>query len=75
MCIRDRLTAQPVLQPYLVDNEGKINFPVLGELKVGGLTKKEAEQLIVEDVYKRQRLARTTFRITGIREVKVTSPD
>lgn len=32
----------------LVDNEGKINFPVLGELKVGGLTKKEAEQLIVE---------------------------
>lgn len=43
-----QLTAQPVLQPYLVDNEGKINFPVLGELKVGGLTKKEAEQLIVE---------------------------
>ena len=40
-----QLTAQPVLQPYLVDNEGKINFPVLGELKVGGLTKKEAEQL------------------------------
>ena len=34
-----QLTAQPVLQPYLVDNEGKINFPVLGELKVGGLTK------------------------------------
>ena len=43
-----QLTAQPVLQPYLVDNEGKINFPVLGELKVGGLTKKEAEQLIIE---------------------------
>ena len=43
-----QLTAQPVLQPYLVDNEGKINYPVLGELKVGGLTKKQAEQLIVE---------------------------
>ena len=43
-----QLTTQPVLQPYLVDNEGKINFPVLGELKVGGLTKKEAEQLIIE---------------------------
>lgn len=41
-------TSQPVLQQYLVDNEGKINFPVLGELKVGGLTKKEAEQMIVE---------------------------
>lgn len=35
-------------QAYLVDNEGQINFPVLGELKVGGLTKKQAEQLIVE---------------------------
>lgn len=43
-----QLTTQPVLQPYLVDNEGKINFPVLGELKVGGLTKREAEQLIVD---------------------------
>ena len=43
-----QVTTQPILQPYLVDNDGKINFPVLGELKVGGLTKKEAEQLIVE---------------------------
>ena len=43
-----QLTAQPVLQPYLVDNEGKINFPVLGELHVGGLTKKATEQMIVE---------------------------
>ena len=33
---------------YLVDNEGNINFPVLGTLKVGGLTKKEVEQMIVE---------------------------
>ena len=33
---------------YLVDNEGNINFPVLGILKVGGLTKKEVEQMIVE---------------------------
>lgn len=43
-----QLTVQPVLQPYLVDNEGKINFPVLGELNIGGLTKREAEQLIVD---------------------------
>lgn len=41
-------TTQPVLQAYLVDNEGKISFPVLGELKLGGLTKKEAEQMIVD---------------------------
>lgn len=43
-----QVTTQPILQPYLVDNDGKINFPVLGELKVGGLTKKQAEQLVVE---------------------------
>lgn len=41
-------TTQPVLQQYLVDNEGKINFPVLGELYVGGMTKKETERMIVD---------------------------
>lgn len=40
--------SQSAPQAYLVDNEGKINFPVLGELKVSGLTKKQAEQLIIE---------------------------
>ena len=42
------VTTQPILQTYLVDNEGNINFPVLGELKLGGLTKKEAERLIID---------------------------
>ena len=41
-------TTQPVLQQYLVDNDGNINFPVLGELHVGGLTKKATEQMIVD---------------------------
>jgi len=41
-------TTQPVMQQYLVDNEGVIYFPVLGELRVGGLTKREAERLISE---------------------------
>ncbi|WP_073348088.1 polysaccharide biosynthesis/export family protein [Bacteroides congonensis] len=41
-------TSQSSQQTYLVDNEGSINFPVLGTLKVGGLTKKEIEQMIVE---------------------------
>ena len=39
-------TSQPALQQYLVDNNGEINFPVLGRLKVGNLTKREAEDLI-----------------------------
>lgn len=42
------ITSQPTLQTYLVSNKGTVDFPVLGELKLGGLTKKEAEQLIVE---------------------------
>lgn len=41
-------TTQPVLQQYLVDNNGKITFPVLGELHLGGLTKKQAEEMIVD---------------------------
>ena len=42
------LTQQPTLQQYLVNNEGSIDFPVLGRLHVGGLTKNQAEDLIRE---------------------------
>ena len=42
------LTSQPTLQQYLVNNEGNIDFPVLGTLHIGGLTKSEAEDLIRE---------------------------
>ena len=48
--VNSQSTVQPVLQQYLVDNEGRINFPVLGTLKVGGLTKSQAEQLIVQNL-------------------------
>ncbi len=41
-------TTQPTLQRYLVDNSGNIDFPVLGTLHVGGLTKSEAESMIRE---------------------------
>ena len=40
--------SQPSLMQYLVDNEGLIDFPILGRLKVGGLTKTEAENMIRE---------------------------
>ena len=42
-------TTQPTLQQYLVNNKGEIDFPVIGRLKVGGLTKNEAEDLIREN--------------------------
>ena len=41
-------TTQPTLQQYLVNNSGEIDFPVIGTLRVGGLTKNEAESLIRE---------------------------
>ena len=36
------------MQQYLVNNEGDIDFPVLGRIHIGGLTKNEAEDLIRE---------------------------
>ena len=38
------------LQGYLVDNSGNIEFPVVGTLHVGGLTKNQAEALIKSKV-------------------------
>lgn len=35
--------SQPMLQNYLVDNNGIINFPVLGKIQVSELTRKELE--------------------------------
>lgn len=42
--------SQPMLQTYLVDNNGYINFPILGQLKVGGLTKSQTESMIQEKI-------------------------
>lgn len=39
------------MQNYLVDQEGSIVFPVLGKLQIGGLTKKEVEELIRTKIY------------------------
>jgi polysaccharide export outer membrane protein len=38
----------PRQQSYLIDNEGYIDFPILGRLKVGGLTREEAITLVKE---------------------------
>lgn len=39
------------LQNYLVDTEGKLIFPVIGELQVAGLTKSQLVQLLKEKIY------------------------
>lgn len=41
-------TRSSTLQQYLVDNQGDINFPMLGEIHVGGFTKTEIESLIID---------------------------
>ncbi len=40
------MSSQPQLQPYLVDNNGQIDFPVLGMITLKGLTKRQAEDKI-----------------------------
>jgi polysaccharide export outer membrane protein len=42
--------SQAMLQMYLVDNDGNVNFPIVGTLHLGGLTKAEAENLIQREI-------------------------
>jgi polysaccharide export outer membrane protein len=42
--------SQAMLQTYLVDNEGNINYPILGQIHVGGLTKSECEKMIQDRI-------------------------
>lgn len=41
-------TSQPVLQVYQVDNDGNINFPILGQIHIEGMTKNEVENLVTD---------------------------
>ncbi|MCI6159984.1 MAG: polysaccharide biosynthesis/export family protein [Prevotellaceae bacterium] len=50
---------------YLVDNEGKINFPMVGSLHVEGMTSRECEALILEKI--RPYMAKTETPIVTVR--------
>jgi len=41
---------QALLQSYLVDNNGQIEYPIVGTITVGGLTKSECEKLILSKI-------------------------
>ena len=60
------LTSQPALQQYLVDNDGNVEFPVLGTIHLGGLTKGEAEQYIKDKL-------KSQFRGTPIVTVRMVN--
>lgn len=44
------ITGSSTQMPYLVDNDGYINFPILGKIKVVGLTIRECEALILKRI-------------------------
>lgn len=44
------LYSSPVLQSYLVENNGKIDFPLIGKFHVAGLTRKELEEKIQKEI-------------------------
>ena len=61
------LTSQPGLQSYLVDNDGNIDFPVFGKIKVNGLTLKELEDILqkkLESAFSKERPI-VTIRFTN----------
>lgn len=62
---RNSLSQQPVLQQYLVENDGSIEFPVLGHLQVGGLTKGELEELISDKLKAYLQNPIVTVRMSG----------
>ncbi|MDP3679586.1 MAG: polysaccharide biosynthesis/export family protein [Flavobacterium sp.] len=46
----DAVTGQQIMQLYLTDANGFIEFPVLGKLKVSGLTRSEVLQLLQQKI-------------------------
>ena len=40
------ILSQPALQTYLVDNDGNIDFPIFGRIKVAGFSRKDLESLL-----------------------------
>lgn len=62
-----RATGQPVLQTYLVSREGKINFPVLGQLDVAGLSRSALEKDLAEKLKKLVIDPIVTVRITNFK--------
>ena len=46
------LITTPSMQTYLVDSEGCIDYPVLGKVKIGGMTRKEATEQLKEKISK-----------------------
>ena len=73
------LTTQSALIVYTVDNEGYINFPILGRIKAGGMTKFQLEDYIADQIYPKYVKERplvvvnyTNFKISVVGEVNAS---
>lgn len=60
------------LQTYLVDNDGFINFPVVGQLKVGGMTKRQCENYIRDKILPYMSKTETPIVTVKMASFKVT---
>ncbi len=60
------------LQAYLVDNNGDIEFPVVGRLHVAGLTKTECERMIKEKIAPYLSLAENPVITVSMASYRVT---
>ena len=72
-----RAIGQPIQQTYLIDSQGNIDFPILGNIKIGGLSREEAIALFKSkldpDYVKNPtiNIRITNFKITVQGDVKV----
>ncbi|RMB63828.1 polysaccharide export protein [Dokdonia sinensis] len=65
--VNDGAQISTVNQPYLVHNDGTIDFPKLGELKVAGLDRQEVTTLVTEKLKKYIKDPRVEVRIQNFK--------
>jgi polysaccharide export outer membrane protein len=73
----NNFTGQQSIQNYLVDASGVIDFPVLGKLKVGGLSRSELMQILQDKIAKYIKNPIITIRLTNFKvsvQGEVTNP-
>ena len=74
--LREYAQGVPKLQSYLIDGSGVVELPVLGRIKLGGLTRIEAIELIKQRLYPKYlkdpivNILITNFKVTVIGDVK-----
>lgn len=56
---------------YVVDQEGRIQFPYLGAIRVAGMTEVEARNLLAEQLVKAIKKPEITLRVVSFRSKKV----